>query len=396
MTPLSKRMEGDTHSVYGSGGTEPWVPPHQGGYPKQAERCRQDSGTGARVRARAGPAGPAHGYPDIQPINTDFTSKPRREKLTAGFLEDSHPNCGSVRYKVLCPEIPKHFVREHKYSCHRPGCPQCWKSWAGRAARAAGDKVDGFEYPLKARHVVFSPSPDSIPYEDEQRALAWMIDEGRKLCQNMGLKAVAAIAHPYRIIPQFQSIADGMATAAGVNRYVWALGRDNWQDLVYFSPHLHLMAYGPLPKSDDVEKKTGWTYVNYDEDGEGRTGDELKQTIFYLLTHAWVRDNPAPVRYWFGLSSRQLGCTQTTEREPVFCPDCGTQTVSTPPDVVRDDGTVYHQYQDLRMAPKYFRKVIRRRYWKKQLKWRLRHENTKKSSRSSKNSRLLGCETLPG
>jgi hypothetical protein len=128
------------------------------------------------------------------------------------------------------------------------------------------------------------------------------------------------------------------------------------------------MAYGTLPPSDKVEKSTGWVYVNYDEDGPGRSGDELKKTLFYLLSHAWVRDNERSVRYWFGLSSRRLGCTQTTDKEAVPCPVCKVHTVTTPPDARLVDGRISHFYQDLHNAPTYYRKVIRRKYWKKRLK----------------------------
>jgi hypothetical protein len=118
--------------------------------------------------------------------------------------------------------------------------------------------------------------------------------------------------------------------------------------------------YGPLPNSEEFEEKTGWTYTNHEEDrgSRGRLGAELRATIYYLLSHAWVQGNNAVVRYWFGMSTRTLG---KLEGEPYIktepCPVCKAACVQVPPDIVTDEGRVISFYQDIHNAPVHYVKV---------------------------------------
>lgn len=157
---------------------------------------------------------------------------------------------------------------------------------------------------------------------------------------------------------------EAAAADLGQNRYEYALSQDNWPDLVRTSPHLHLLVYGPLMDADEFYKKTGWTYRNHDEGaGSGRSGADLKKTIYYLLTHAWVRGNHKVVRYWAGMSTRHLACVDLgVEKRTEPCPVCACDLVKTPPDIVWSDGTVHPFYQDLHNAPAHIVKVHIYRY----------------------------------
>jgi hypothetical protein len=333
--------------------------PGQGASPLGIEGSPSLAGLGA-----AAPSSPFAWYPDIQPNNN---IAPRL--VTPGYGTD-HPACGEVRFKVLCPDDPGHYAKLNHYNCHRPACPTCYPSWAARAADRAADTVDGYKSatgtPYNARHVTISPDPYSFPFPDASpEALRYLAEEGRRVCVLLGVSAAAAILHPYRIRKEYKHIVSQLADQAGVNRYVWALQQENWADLVYFSPHIHLLAYGPLMDADKFEEKTGWVYRNHDDGADsGRSGFELKRTIYYLLTHAWVRDNNKAVRYWFGMSSRRLECrVLPAELEPVLCPVCKTQAVKIPADVVTEPGGLGKPvYQDLHNAPGAYRKIIIRIY----------------------------------
>lgn len=321
-------------------------------------------------------------YPDIQPNNVFHPAK-----VTPGYGHD-HPACGEVRFKVLCPDNPGHYARSNKYSCHRPACPTCYPSWAARAADRASDTVDGYKSATgtqyNARHVTISPDPYSFPFtEASPEALRYLVDEGRRVCVILGVSAAAAIPHPYRIKNEYKHIISHLADAAGVNRYVWALQQENWADLVYFSPHIHLLAYGPLMNAEQFEERTGWVYRNHDDGADsGRSGFELKRTIYYLLTHAWVRDNNAAVRYWFGMSTRRLECRLLpAEHEPILCPVCQVQAVKVPADVVTEPGGPGHPvYQDLHNAPGAYRKIIIRIYLVRTPKARRRTQYKERNS----------------
>lgn len=336
--------------------------PHQG-----AIMPVQSPPGGAVLHQQQDLAGGVAWYPDIQPFNID--SRPEKvgeatAKLTPGF-GDAHAVCGEVRFKITCPKNPKHHDRTATYNCHRAACPVCWPGWAARAAQDAAARTDGYRdahgTPFKARHIVLSPPPGLITFSehDAGRSLGQLFDKARPMLTLLGVAAASAVPHPYRLKPALKEAVQEAADLAGCNRYEYALSRGNWRDLVNYSPHLHLMAYGPLMNSEDFEKETGWTYRNYDGDGDdGRTGDELTKTFYYLLTHAWVRGNHKIVRYFKGLSTHELKCTDigfTLKTEP--CKVCQCDCVKTPPDIIWADGTVHTFYQLLENAPTYTVKV---------------------------------------
>jgi hypothetical protein len=80
----------------------------------------------------------------------------------------------------------------------------------------------------------------------------------------------------------------------------------------------------------------------------------LTKTIFYLLTHAWVRDNTFVIRYWGDLSNKRLTRIKLeTIKEPVYCPDCGKHLRVM---------TAGENYQFEINAPHYYTKIPRYKY----------------------------------
>jgi hypothetical protein len=210
----------------------------------------------------------------------------------------------------------------------------------------------------KARHV--SISPDTVPFKDATpEALQWLYNEGSRVSAVLGVSGCVVVAHPYRIQQKFARLVNDSATKEGVNRYVWALRQENWKDFVAFSPHLHLHAFGRFMDADDFHGLTGWVYRNHDDnDKSGREGPELTKSIYYLLTHAWVRDNNRAVRYWGDLSNKRLEMRQIdTIREPLLCPDCGVHLVKVPVDAPQFDGTRVPFLQDIHNADHAYRKI---------------------------------------
>ncbi len=292
-------------------------------------------------------------YPAIQPNDISHLEekantyiRPKNQKLTPGY-EEPYANCGEVRFQVLCPTDPEHHKHTANYNCHRSSCSVCWPGWASRAAEVARVRIEGYmaahNIARKPRHISLHPPPGMFD-QDDPDVLQKLYDAGRDVIRDTGLKAAAVIPHPVRLRPDRKKVAEDLADASGINRYEWALSQQDWQDQVYFSPHLHLETYGPLMNSDEFEEKTGWTYRNHDGDGDsGRVGDELKKTLYYLLSHAWVNGNHKVVRYWLGMSTHSL---KRVDDEPTFetmpCPKCKTDMV-----IIR----VGDNYQDVRNAP---------------------------------------------
>lgn len=290
------------------------------------------------------------GYPDIQPNNPFL-----RRVLTPGHGEQ-HPACGDVRFKVQCPEDIKHYTRLARYNCHRPACPICWPGWAARAADDAASRIEGYQSAVgraaSPRHVTFSPPPGSITTLED------LYDRGNRALRSVGIEAAMVVPHPYRLRRTTADTPEPVPLRSWGNRYTEALSTATWRDRVDFSPHLHAIVYGPLPDPETFQKRTGWVYRNHDQHGPGRSGDELRGTIYYLLSHAWVNGNNAVVRYWFGMSTRKLArIPGETYKEPEPCPVCKASCVVTPPDSIQPDGTAVPFYQDIRNAPVYYVKV---------------------------------------
>jgi hypothetical protein len=310
-------------------------------------------------------------YPDIQPFNI-LTG----DKVTPGYGQP-HPVCGEVRFKITCPQDPSHYQALARHTCHRPACPTCFPSWAARAAKSAVEVLEGYRqvtnHPYTPRHITISPDPRSVPFtEPTQEALQWLYDEGRKAARVLGVVAAVPIPHSYRIRPDQEAAIQEAATRAGMNRYEYALSLPNWRDLVYFSPHIHMMAYGRLMPSDEFHDKTTWVYHNHDAKKCPRSPGK---TLYYLLTHAWVLGNHKIVRYWFGMSTHALKrVSEPSTTDPIPCPSCGTDCVMTPPDVTWNDGSVHAFYQDLYNAPTAYRKTLHFHFEKCQLPRRTSHD----------------------
>lgn len=194
-------------------------------------------------------------------------------------------------------------------------------------------------------------------------ALAWLYDQTREKAKLLGVTAAITIPHPYRIRPEKKEEVEAAAAVAGKKRYEWALSQPNWADFVYFSPHMHLLAFGRFLTPDDFQKKTGWQYHNHDDETKGRVGDSLRKTLYYLLTHAWVNGNSKIVRYLYGMSTHQMKrVDEGYQKMPVVCPVCSAACVAKPPDTERFDGTTQPVYQDLHNAPPAMRKVLSHHY----------------------------------
>lgn len=351
---------GQSVSVHEGGSFSPLASPVSTSHPAQANLIPENTFT-ADGGDPSG-VGPAW-YPDIQPFNIS-----QAIKATPGYGEQ-YANCGEVRYVVTCPDEPTHHKKIVAYRCHRPACPTCWPSWAARAATKAAETVEGYQSVTRthrfARHIDISPHPKDVPFtEPTPEALTWLYDQGVQKARILGLQAAIPIPHPYRIRPEKEAEVAAAAKAAGSpNRYMWALAQPNWSDLVYFSPHIHIIGYGRLMDSIQFQHKTGWQYHNHDEKTEGRKGDALRGTLYYLLTHAWVNGNHKIVRYWFGMSTHRLKrVDEGYEKIAVACPVCAAACVSTPPDIVWQDGSVHPIYQDLHNAPHTVRKLLHWHY----------------------------------
>jgi hypothetical protein len=142
------------------------------------------------------------------------------------------------------------------------------------------------------------------------------------------------VFHPFRVKGEDDSDEDPAA-------WRWVRSQDNWPDLVEFSPHFHLVAFGFLTDAPAIEKKTkykggpGWVF-HLIRDLEDQADVQLLN--LYLLSHtADDVDNPAAsdkregsmvvVTWWGCLSPSYLHCIESSTEDPVTCPVCGAPHV---------------------------------------------------------------------
>ena len=340
------------------------------------------------------------GLPDYTLNDNSHQTINQALKYTPGYGE-SFAQCGEPKFKMFCPENKKHYVRTIRHTCHRPACPVCYRGWAAVAMKRAVSTIEGYRtahgYSRLPRHFSVNIPFDMVPYDKPgPDALVWLMDTVRDALKLAGARAVAAIPHPYRIKPEYKKIAAQFALASGQNRYEWVLNQANWSDLVYFSPHVHILVYGKLLDGVVFELLTGLILVNHDENNPaGRDEESLKKTVFYLLTHAWVRDNEKAVRYWFGMSAKSLGClVDKGEKVPMPCPvpECPGIIRKVPPPIVQEDGSTRYEYQDPRQAPMYYTRTPYRHYFVRVKVKRLRaHKRI-----SARSSAIWGLDGPPG
>jgi len=226
------------------------------------------------------------------------------EKIGDWYLTgtlDSHARCGEFVRALGCEDFGKDDLKHDRiietYSCHRPGCPECYESWANREADKAEERLlegqklyheAGKKFALK--HVSFSPPPS------EYRDIKHMIEQGR-----------------YNV---FKAIALGLIKKAGVIGgcivpHFWRQkgnSDDDFDDIDiyqnpyfspkdgdwYFSPHFHVIGAGFMIPSDKFYNETGWVYNNL---GKRKS---IKNTIFYALTHCANHKNHHALT-WFGI-----------------------------------------------------------------------------------------------
>lgn len=238
------------------------------------------------------------------------------------------------------PRDVKHLERVVVATCGRSACPQCFPTWAMRAAQRAADRLaagrelyarEGVHL-AEARHVVFSPPQEWAVglLAQGRKGLAKLWREAIKTILASGFKGGAIVFHAYRI----RKGGDGKSVVRGNGKY----RRAEADGLLVLSPHFHAMGYGRIQNAREFHAETGWTYKNR---GDRLTEKERVGTVAYLLDHVALLGDGGHALRWFGLFGyRKFGVEkETSEREPLKC-ECGEDCEKYPSPIVARDGTV--------------------------------------------------------
>lgn len=229
---------------------------------------------------------------------------------------DSHARCGEFVRALGCEDFGKDDLKHDRiietYSCHRPGCPECYESWAFRDAEKATERLlegqqlyfnAGKKFSLK--HVVFSPDPS------DHRDIKHMIEQGRynvfkakaiEVIKKAGVIGGCITPHFWRQVGEKEELPDNVLIPVGLKEGDW-----------YFSPHFHTIVAGFMIPSVKFHNDTGWVYKNL---GKRKS---VKDTIFYFLTHCANHKNHHAIS-WFGIFSYNKLVTDFIEFKNVTVP----------------------------------------------------------------------------
>lgn len=275
----------------------------------------------------------------------------------------------------------KHKIIKFQYSCHHLTCPTCYTGTLVRNAKAASQRIAGYREalaeaqstlgggswarPLPPRHVVLSP-PASVVNHLIERINRWLPDHPGEAfdseftrrfrevvyreIEGLGLGGAGVVIHLWRTTSRAKRLHN--ESGSDLRIWDWLRPREDLEDLVVFSPHAHLVAYGSMiPAGEFYNISCGWVYRNLDE------VYNLEGLLFYLLGHVQVINGRVSITYAGCLSPRKLKTTKTeVVREDLLCEECGSVMVHGRVDTLDDT-----RVEELTDRP-VVRRVIKRYY----------------------------------
>lgn len=347
------------------------------------------------------------GYPVLPPTHALFTN-PHTCRVLPGTGE-AYENCGcqipvgrngqEIGHLVaVCSDNHDHKRRVINKTCHRLECPICQGSALQRAAENMAARVNLYRQAVRRhnasltdsiirsggrppRHATMSLSQSeingavdrTIKALDKKCPEGWRPEVGealfvkkyraavRRHLERLDLEAAAIVVHLDRVTDRgkrlYREAHPGVVASeddpvTGIALWRWIRDQDNWRDLVYFSPHAHLLVYGPNLDTKEFYEETKAVYKVIREitprtnkkgeyiDVRGQVVEYEKAILsaivgvsYYLLSHTPVLEGRVSWSPYKGLTSHYLCSGYIVVREAEPCPDCGADMVK----AVEDD-----------------------------------------------------------
>jgi len=328
-------------------------------------------------------------------LTVGHTSKSRRMYLDIGTVisfrycllasplnlgsKDSKEDCGNVIKWKACKTDGEHTKIPIIKHCDRLDCPICYTKVLAKAAGRVARTTEGYrsstlDYIKKRtrkkgkaydfRHFSFSPSESEwnrlmdkvyARIEKEGRMddlfilkapyfLQELRNAGHIWVEQSGLTAYVMVPHLFRIKKEYKEFCQNLADMKNkelpswkpkYNRYTVLNGDPNIEEYLYFSPHVHVVAYGktiPTPSWKALFPDVNLTNHSGQKSKENKIlktqtpEGAVRAIMYYLLTHAsLVRNESGRVMdlYTYGgyLHSSKL-------KKSKVCPDCGEKNAS--------------------------------------------------------------------
>lgn len=302
-------------------------------------------------------------YPAIRQVKAWEYFAPSEEptlkaggRAVPGTGQVKDDQCGMFTAVAVCSSNPDHEKRPIQKSCNRLECPVCYTRVLRRNAEAVALRVNGYRealagqrtldgkitnrpYPPRSGTMSAPQSITNMVYDRTIKTLdkkkpggynsmdvqATFLEKYRyeayKALELLGIDGAAVIIHFDRINDHGKELFDEEQPDMPI--WAWIITKPNWRDLIYFSPHVHLLYYGTTMNTREFyEKSDGWTFKMI------READQVEPAAYYYLSHAPVIHGRLSVTYWGCLSPRKLkAIDEHVVKEEVLCETCGAVLV---------------------------------------------------------------------
>lgn len=230
-------------------------------------------------------------------------------------------NCGEWYPQEFCDECGEPRFGESR--CHNRGCPNCWFMWSRRRAEKIARRLGAARYVAeegldkRAVHGVISPP------EGEIRTLKDVSDGFRdayQLAKDKGVRGGVVVFHGYRVKEKWRKIWAEETAEGDDGPKLWAWVREHdvdWREMVYWSPHYHILGLSREFEADDPDEQDGWvarrirsldSFKLHDVAGY----EDMVGAAMYLLSHAtFESDTSKDCVRWFG----ELATTKFSPKE---------------------------------------------------------------------------------
>lgn len=302
-------------------------------------------------------------YPAIRQVKAWQYPAPSEEatiksqvRLMPGTGKIKDEECGMFTAIAVCSSNPDHDKKPIQKSCNRLECPICHTRTLTRNAEAVASRVNGYREALVGQRTLggdhakmarpprggtLSPPqsiinavydrtikslkkkhPEGFTGEDVQLVFMEKFRyEAYKAMEILGIDGAAVIIHFDRVNDLGKALHE--EAAPNKPRWEWVRDQPDFRDLIYFSPHVHLMYYGTsMPTKDFYEASGCWVFKMV------REVEDVPRLAYYLLSHAPIIHGRLSVTYWGCLSPRKLqAIDEHIVKEEVLCEKCGAVMV---------------------------------------------------------------------
>lgn len=238
--------------------------------------------------------------------------------MTIPGMGERGANCGEWYPAEFCEECGT--VHAGVSRCHQRGCPDCWDTWTGERTEAIVRRLTALRWTREegvGRRVIHATAS---PPQAEVVSLADVRRYRRRAQEHLraaGVEGGVMVFHGFRATEETkeayeaaqranEEVQERMHAAGGL----WQFIRESdpeWRDLVYWSPHFHVIGVAPEfePSAADAD---GWILERLSTaDALGGLRDREAYTSVakmarYILSHATFEPEGMRAVSWFGVA----------------------------------------------------------------------------------------------